>query len=128
MRTRSPTRSPTSKRRTCTRIELATSGDAPLDDALGELVLAAREAMVNAAKHAQSDEISVYAEVEDAAVAVFVRDRGVGFDRAAVTADRRGIAESIEGRLRAAGGSATIISSPGNGTEVELTMPRGAES
>ena len=84
--------------------------------------------MVNAAKHAQSDEISVYAEVEDAAVAVYVRDRGVGFDQAAVAADRRGIAESIEGRLRAAGGSATIISSPGNGTEVELTMPRGGES
>ena len=110
------------------QIELTTSGDAPLDGSLGELVLAAREAMVNAAKHAQSDEIAVYAEVEDAAVAVYVRDRGVGFDRAAVTADRRGIAESIEGRLRAAGGSATIISSPGNGTEVELTMARGAES
>ncbi|HST14551.1 MAG TPA: PspC domain-containing protein [Gaiellaceae bacterium] len=110
-----------------TQIELATSGDAPLDAALGELVLAAREAMVNAAKHAQSDEISVYAEVEDAAVAIYVRDRGVGFDQAAVAADRRGIAESIAGRLRAAGGSATITSSPGNGTEVELTMPRGGE-
>jgi signal transduction histidine kinase len=111
-----------------TQIELATSGDAPLDRPLGELVLAAREAMVNAAKHAQSDEISVYAEVEDAAVAIYVRDRGVGFDQAAVAADRRGIAESIVGRLHAAGGSATITSSPGNGTEVELTMPRGGES
>ena len=110
-----------------TQIELATSGDAPLDRPLGELVLAAREAMVNAAKHAQSDEISVYAEVEDAVVAIYVRDRGVGFDQAAVAADRRGIAESIVGRLRAAGGSATITSSPGNGTEVELTMPRGGQ-
>ena len=60
-----------------------------------------------------SDEISVYAEVEPAAVSVFVRDRGVGFDRGAVAADRRGIAESIEARLRRAGGSATITSSPG---------------
>ena len=111
-----------------TRIELATSGDAPLDGALGELVLAAREAMVNAAKHAETDDISVYAEVEPGSVAVFVRDRGVGFDRAAVGGDRRGIAESIESRLRRAGGSATITSSPGNGTEVELTMPRGGES
>jgi signal transduction histidine kinase len=84
--------------------------------------------MVNAAKHAQSDEISVYAEVETTAVAVFVRDRGVGFDRASVAADRRGIADSIESRLRRAGGSATITSSPGNGTEVELTMPRGGEA
>jgi signal transduction histidine kinase len=110
------------------RIELATSGDAPLDDALGELVLAAREAMVNAAKHAQTDDISVYAEVEPSSVAVFVRDRGVGFDPATVSADRRGIADSIESRLRRAGGSATITSSPGTGTEVELTMPRGGQS
>ena len=110
-----------------TRIELATSGDAPLDGALGELVLAAREAMVNAAKHAETDDISVYAEVEPGSVAVFVRDRGVGFDRAAVGGDRRGIAESIESRLRRAGGSATIASSPGAGTEVELTMPRGGQ-
>ena len=111
-----------------TRIELATAGDTALDDSLGELVLAAREAMVNAAKHAQSDDISVYVEVEPATVSVFVRDRGVGFDRAAVAEDRRGIADSIESRLRRAGGSATITSSPGNGTEVELTMTRGAES
>jgi len=111
-----------------TRIELATSGDAPLDDALGELVLAAREAMVNAAKHAQTDDISVYAEVEPLSVAVFVRDRGVGFDPGSVAAGRRGIADSIESRLRRAGGSATITSSPGSGTEVELSMPRGGES
>jgi signal transduction histidine kinase len=110
------------------RIELATSGDAPLDDALGQLVLAAREALVNAAKHARSEEISVYAEVEPEAVSVFVRDRGVGFDRGAVAADRRGIADSIENRMRAAGGSATITAAPGEGTEVELTMPRGGAS
>ncbi|MGN6798658.1 MAG: ATP-binding protein [Gaiellaceae bacterium] len=111
-----------------TRIELATSGDAPLDDALGELVLAAREAMVNAAKHAQTDDISVYAEVEPTSVSVFVRDRGVGFDPGSVAADRRGIADSIESRLRRSGGSVTITSSPGTGTEVELSMPRGGES
>jgi signal transduction histidine kinase len=110
------------------RVELATSGDAPLDDALGQVVLASREALVNAAKHARSEEISVYAEVEPDSVSVFVRDRGVGFDRAAVAADRRGIADSIESRMRAAGGSATITSVPGEGTEVELTMPRGGAS
>jgi signal transduction histidine kinase len=109
------------------RIELATAGDAPVDPALAAVVLAAREAMTNAAKHARSDEISVYAEVEPALVSVFVRDRGAGFVRASVAADRRGIADSIEDRMRRAGGSATITSSPGGGTEVELTMPRGAE-
>jgi signal transduction histidine kinase len=111
-----------------TRIELATSGDAPLDNALGELVLAAREAMTNAAKHAKSPDISVYAEVEPTSVSVFVRDRGVGFDPGNVAADRRGIADSIESRRRRPGGSATITSSPGSGTEVELSMPRGGES
>jgi signal transduction histidine kinase len=109
-----------------TRIELATSGDAPVDPSISELVLATREAMTNAAKHARTDEISVYAEAEPSLVSVFVRDRGVGFDPGAVTDDRRGIADSIEERMRRAGGSATITSSPGGGTEVELTMPRGA--
>ena len=107
------------------RIELATSGNAPLEDSLSQLVLAAREAMANAAKHSRADEISVYAEVEPHRVAVFVRDRGVGFDRASVAADRRGLADSVEGRMQRAGGSATIASSPGEGTEIELTMPRG---
>jgi signal transduction histidine kinase len=108
------------------RIELASSGDAPLDDALTQVVLAAREAMTNAAKHAGADEISVFAEVEPERVAVFVRDRGIGFDRAAVAADRRGLADSVEARMQRAGGAATIASTPGEGTEVELTMPRGA--
>ena len=107
-----------------TRVELASSGDAPLDDALTQVVLAAREALTNAAKHSQAEEISVYAEVDSEAVAVFVRDRGVGFDRSAVASDRRGIAESIEARMQRAGGSATITSSPGEGTEIELRLPR----
>jgi len=106
------------------RIELASAGDAPLDDALTQVVLAAREAMANAAKHAQTDEISVYAEVEPDGISVFVRDRGIGFDPTAVAADRRGVADSIEGRMQRAGGSATITSSPGAGTEIELRLPR----
>ncbi len=103
------------------RVEIASSGDCPSDDAL---VLAAREAMTNAAKFAATEEIDVYAEVADDAVSVFVRDRGAGFDRAAVPADRRGLSESIEGRLARAGGRATIASAPGGGTEVELRLPR----
>ena len=67
-------------------------GDRPLDDDLRALVLAAREAMVNAAKHAGVDEVSVYAEVEPDEVNVFVRDRGAGFDPDAVPADRHGLA------------------------------------
>ncbi len=112
------------------RIELASSGDAPLDDAfgeaLGQLVLAAREAMTNAAKFSGADEVSVYAESGPDGVAVFVRDRGAGFDPAAVSEDRRGIAESIEGRMQRAGGKAAVVSAPGAGTEVELTLERGS--
>jgi signal transduction histidine kinase len=108
------------------RIELASSGDAPLDDAVAQLVLAAREAMTNAAKFSGTDEISVYTEVDGDAISVFVRDRGAGFDRASVPADRRGISESIEARMQRAGGTASIVSVPGEGVEVELGLRRDA--
>jgi signal transduction histidine kinase len=106
------------------RVELASGGDCPLDDDVRAVVLAAREAMQNAAKFAGTEEVSVYAEADDREVSVFVRDRGTGFDRAAVPPDRRGLAQSIEGRLARAGGRATITSQPGEGTEVELRLPR----
>jgi signal transduction histidine kinase len=103
------------------RIELASSGDAPVD---GALVLAAREAMTNAAKFAEVEEIDVYAEIADDEIAVFVRDRGIGFDRSSVAPHRRGLVHSIEDRLERAGGRATVTSTPGEGTEVELRVPR----
>lgn len=109
------------------RVELASAGDCPVDDRVGAVVLAAREAMTNAAKFAGVEEIDVYAEVDDESVAVFVRDRGAGFDRAAVPEGRRGIAESIEARLERAGGRATIVTEPDAGTEVELRLPRGTQ-
>jgi signal transduction histidine kinase len=108
------------------RVELASAGDCPVDASVGALVLAAREAMTNAAKFAGVEGIDVYAEVTDDDVSVFVRDRGAGFDRAAVSADRRGVVESIEGRMERAGGRATLVTSPGAGTEVELRLPRRA--
>jgi signal transduction histidine kinase len=98
-------------------------GDRALDDGLRALVLAAREAMVNAAKHARVGEISVYVEVEGDEVHVFVRDRGVGFDADAVPADRHGLADSVHGRMERHGGSVRLRSTPGEGTEVHLTMP-----
>jgi signal transduction histidine kinase len=106
------------------RVELASAGDCPVDASVNALVLAAREAMTNAAKFAGVEEIDVYAEVTDDAVGVFVRDRGAGFDREKVPADRRGVVESIEGRMERAGGRATVTTSPGKGTEVELHLPR----
>ncbi len=105
------------------RVEVASAGDAALDDAVGQLVLAAREAMTNAAKFSGADEVFVYAESGQEGIVVFVRDAGVGFDRTAVPPDRHGIAESIEGRMKRAGGTATVVTARGEGTEVELRLP-----
>jgi signal transduction histidine kinase len=98
-------------------------GDAELDESLVALVQAAREAIVNAAKHAGVEEVSVYAEVEPTSVTVFVRDRGKGFDPDVVPADRHGLADSIRGRMTRHGGTCKVRTAPGEGTEVQLAMP-----
>ena len=68
---------------------------------------------MNAAKHAGVTTVSVYAEVEPDQVTAFVRDQGRGFDPASVDGDRRGITESILGRMERAGGTGSVESSPG---------------
>lgn len=88
-------------------------GDCKVDDAVRALVHACREAVVNAARHSGARAVSVYVEVEEDQVTAFVRDQGVGFSPTSVPADRRGIAESIEGRIERNGGLALVESSPG---------------
>jgi len=105
-------------------VEVVTVGDCPLDDRLESMARAAREAMVNASKFSGVDHVDVFVEVEGDEVTVFVRDTGVGFDPTSVPDDRRGVAESIIGRMERHGGHATVRSAPGEGTEVELTMTR----
>jgi signal transduction histidine kinase/phage shock protein PspC (stress-responsive transcriptional regulator) len=105
------------------RVDLVVVGDHVLDDRAGALLSAVREAVVNAAKHAAVDSISVYLEVEPGLLTAFVRDRGRGFDVARVPPDRHGIADSIRGRLERAGGRAVVVSAPGEGTEVQLSLP-----
>jgi signal transduction histidine kinase/phage shock protein PspC (stress-responsive transcriptional regulator) len=90
------------------------------------LVGAATEAMMNAAHHSGSNKVSVFAEVTEEGVDLFVTDQGRGFDPAAVEDDRKGIAESIQGRMSRNGGTVDIESSAGMGTEVHLTMPGGS--
>jgi signal transduction histidine kinase len=68
--------------------------------------------------------VFVFAEVHPDRTEIFVRDRGPGFDRTTVPDDRRGIADSIEARMERAGGAARIESMAGEGTEIELTLPR----
>jgi signal transduction histidine kinase len=105
-------------------VEAVMVGDCELDDGLNALLAAAREATVNAAKWSGASVISLFAEVEPEEVSLVVRDRGVGFDLAAVPGDRKGVAESVCGRMARHGGTATVISAPGEGTKVTLTMPR----
>ncbi|WP_249160678.1 ATP-binding protein [Actinospica acidithermotolerans] len=106
------------------RLDVVSVGDAPLDAQLEACVAAAREAMVNAAKYAPEAPISVYAELAEDRVEVFVKDRGPGFDPDAVAPDRMGVRESILGRMRRHGGQAEIRTGPGEGTEVRLTAKR----
>ncbi|MCU1395483.1 MAG: ATP-binding protein [Ilumatobacteraceae bacterium] len=106
------------------RIETVIVGDQPLDDVSRSLVAAIREALVNAAHHAGVDRVDVFIEADDTELTGFVRDAGRGFDRASVSADRRGISESIVGRVQRAGGTAVVTSEVEVGTEVEIRLPR----
>ncbi|HET6625633.1 MAG TPA: PspC domain-containing protein [Nocardioidaceae bacterium] len=103
-------------------VEVVIVGDAPSSEHTRPLVLAAREAMVNAAKHSGADKVDVYAEMGDGLVEVFVRDRGAGFDEAHVPSDRLGVRNSILDRMRRHGGTAEIRTAPGQGTEVRLCI------
>src|SRR5829696_1914004 len=105
-------------------IEVVAVGDLPLDESGDAVVAAAREAMQNAAKFGAGAPVDVYAEVTDERVEVYVRDRGPGFDPAAVPDDRRGVRESIVGRMQRHGGDAEVHSAPGAGTEVQLILER----
>ena len=106
------------------QVEAVTVGDCELDENLNALLAAAREATVNAAKWSGASVISLFAEVEPAEVLLVVRDRGQGFDPGAVPQDRKGLAESIHGRMARRGGTANVSTAPGEGTKVSLKMPR----
>jgi signal transduction histidine kinase len=105
------------------QVESVVVGDAPLDERLEALVAATREALTNAVKFASDGgPVRLYAEIEARQAKVFVDDRGPGFDTEVVSQDRRGIRESIIGRMERHGGRAEIRTGNGEGTEVELTM------
>lgn len=106
------------------RLDVVSAG-LSTERASGELAAAAREAMLNAARHA-GGEVSVYIEGGAAGVDVFIRDRGDGFDLDAVPDDRLGIRQSIIGRMRRAGGSATVRRTA-TGTEVHLRYDGAAD-
>jgi len=109
-------------------VETVVVGDTQCDEQVAALVAAAREALVNAARHAKVQTVSLYAEVEADELSVFVRDRGAGFDINGVEESRHGVRGSIIGRMKRHGGKAEIRSTPGEGTEVRLTLPATRDS
>ena len=99
--------------------------------AAGELAAAIRAAVDNVRRHCgERTRAWVLIEDEPGLVTVTVRDDGPGIAAGRLTeaaaAGRLGVSHSICGRLRDLGGSATIRSVPGEGTEVELRLPRAA--
>ena len=106
------------------RVDMVMVGDCEIDDRLEALLRATREALVNSARYSGTEIVSVFCEVGDGDIAVTVRDRGRGFDPDRLGGGR-GIAESIVGRMQRHGGTAAVRSRPGEGTEVDLHLPRG---
>ncbi len=97
----------------------------PMTPVLEAVLLAAREAVINAAKHSGADRVDVFASIDGHTMSVWVRDRGIGFDPSLVADGRRGLSHSIRRRLAGVEGSADIRSAPGQGTEVALSAPIG---
>jgi signal transduction histidine kinase len=106
-------------------VEVVCVGDPSVSEQLRPIVLATREAAMNAARHSGAEKVDVYAEATPSRVEVFVRDRGAGFDPDSVAGDRHGLRDSIVGRMERHGGSAEVRSRPGGGTEIRLTQPLG---
>lgn len=108
-------------------VEVVVVGDVVMelnaDERFEALLGATREAMTNAAKHSGAAHIDVFAELIGGQAEVFIRDTGKGFDVAAVPSDRKGLSESIHGRMERHGGTATVHTVVDEGTEIELCMP-----
>lgn len=104
-------------------VDVVVVGDAPHSNAVAGVVAAAGEAMTNAARHAKVTEIDVYGEVVGDVGLVYVRDRGIGFDVDEVPSDRQGVRSSIVSRIENLGGTASLKSAQGSGTEWRLTIP-----
>ena len=104
-------------------VDLVVVGDVTVTSPVDALLLAVREATVNAAKHSQAELVSIYIEVEPKEITAFVRDKGVGFSPAEIGNDRHGIAMSIRDRIERVGGRAVLDTAPGAGTEWELVVP-----
>jgi signal transduction histidine kinase len=110
------------------KIELTAIGDTRLDQRSEEMISAAREALRNAARHAPGAPVNVFLDIGKVGTELFVRDNGPGFQFSEIPAERRGLRDAVIGRMGFAGGSATVESTPGEGTEIALTLPHNGRS
>lgn len=112
--------------------QVVVGGDAPLGENEAAAVAAARECLVNVAKHAGVERADVFCELypldDEAALEIFVRDRGRGFLPEEVPEDRKGLALSVRERVENHGGSVRVRSRIGSGTEVAIRVPRTAQA
>ncbi len=88
-----------------------------------QLVACVGEALRNVERHAGTGQAEVTVTGGKGWAVVKITDHGRGFDPAATPLSRRGIRESITGRMLAAGGRAAIASRPGAGTTVTVSWP-----
>lgn len=117
------------------RLERAMAGSGDLDVRLklapatlppavaDQLVACVGEALRNVGRHAGTGQADVIVTGGAGWAVVTVTDGGRGFDPDAVPPSRRGIRESVTGRMVAAGGRAAIVSRPGAGTAVTVSWP-----
>ena len=91
--------------------------------AADRIVDCAAEALRNVARHAHTGAAELRVRDGNGQVVVEIIDQGQGFDARSVPPSRRGISESIRGRMTEIGGTAEISSHPGAGTTVTLRWP-----
>lgn len=110
------------------RVEVLIPDDAGAlaDEVVQAVSGAVGEALTNAGRHGRASRVVVYVEpLDEEQVFVSVRDDGAGFDPLAVT-EGIGLPRSIRGRIAEVGGDVEVAAAPGRGTEVRITVPRGA--
>jgi two-component system CheB/CheR fusion protein len=109
-------------------VSLELEGDTlPLpEDQARLLYQSARELIINAMKHGQTDHATVAVTVAQEVLRLVVTDQGAGFDVAAVDTSG-GVSHfglfSVRERMKALGGDFELHSSPGGGTQATLVLP-----
>jgi signal transduction histidine kinase len=87
-----------------------------------EVVNILREAITNSLRHGRPRTITVHARRGEGTVLFAVQDDGAGFDPAAFGGHGHGVG-NMQARATALGGTVNVVSSPGKGTRVLLTLP-----